>query len=146
MLTDLSGDMALRIEKAIGVKMDTLMRMQASYDIAQTRKREKTIHVRRITQTAPLHPWGIRQVLFQMYSCTVSAETRKPEGISAPCSFPHVQILWPGADRLFVGLLKGRWEDSSCTPQTTSQDFNSLKLKSLGCYCVILHTIVISGI
>jgi antitoxin HigA-1 len=45
---DLSGNMALRIEKAFGVKMDTLMRMQASYDIAQTRKREKQIHVRRI--------------------------------------------------------------------------------------------------
>ena len=37
---DLSGDMALRIEKAFGVKMDTLMRMQSAYDIAQTRKRE----------------------------------------------------------------------------------------------------------
>jgi addiction module HigA family antidote len=47
---DLSGDMALRIEKAFGVKMDTLMRMQASYDIAQSRKREKLIHVRRIRQ------------------------------------------------------------------------------------------------
>ncbi len=45
---DLSGDMALRIEKAFGVKMDTLMRMQASYDIAQTRKREKKIRVQRI--------------------------------------------------------------------------------------------------
>lgn len=43
----LSGDMALRIEKAFGVKMDTLMRMQSSYDIAQTRKREGKIHVRR---------------------------------------------------------------------------------------------------
>ncbi len=32
---DLSGNMALRIEKAFGVKMVTLMRMQASYDIAQ---------------------------------------------------------------------------------------------------------------
>ena len=42
----LSGDMALRIEKAFGVKMDTLMRMQASYDIARTRKRESTIRVR----------------------------------------------------------------------------------------------------
>jgi len=42
--------MALRIEKAFGVKMDTLMRMQASYDIAQTRKREKQIHVRRIAE------------------------------------------------------------------------------------------------
>ena len=41
----LSGDMALRIEKAFGVKMDTLMRMQAAYEIAQTRKREKLIRV-----------------------------------------------------------------------------------------------------
>ena len=47
---DLSGDMALRIEKAFGVKTDALMRRQASYDIAQTRKREKTIPVRRIPQ------------------------------------------------------------------------------------------------
>jgi addiction module HigA family antidote len=50
---DLSGDMALRLEKAFGVKMDTLMRMQASYDIAQARKREKQIHVKRIRQ--PVH-------------------------------------------------------------------------------------------
>jgi len=48
----LSGNMALRIEKAFGVKMDTLLRMQASYDIAQTRQREKQIHVRRIHQLA----------------------------------------------------------------------------------------------
>ena len=47
---DLSGDMALRIEKAFGVKMDTLMRMQSSYDIARTRLRERQIRVRRITQ------------------------------------------------------------------------------------------------
>ena len=45
---DLSGDMALRLEKAFGVKMDTLMRMQSAYDIAQTRKREKLIRVRRV--------------------------------------------------------------------------------------------------
>jgi addiction module HigA family antidote len=45
---DLSGDMALRIEKAFGVKMDTLMRMQSSYDIARTRLREGQIRVRRI--------------------------------------------------------------------------------------------------
>src|SRR5208337_3744743 len=44
---DLSGDMALRIEKAFGVKIDTLMRMQASYDIARTRLREGEIRVRR---------------------------------------------------------------------------------------------------
>ena len=37
--------MALRVEKAFGVSMDTLMRMQNSYDIAQTRKREGEIKV-----------------------------------------------------------------------------------------------------
>ena len=48
----LSGEMALRIEKGFGVKMDTLMRMQSAYDIAQTRKREKEIRVRRIQRIA----------------------------------------------------------------------------------------------
>ena len=52
---DLSGDMALRIEKAFGVKMDTLMRMQSSYDIAQTRKRENQIRVPRISVLAATH-------------------------------------------------------------------------------------------
>ena len=51
---DLSGDMALRIEKAFGVRMDTLMRMQSAYDIARTRLREKQIRVRRIPQPAAL--------------------------------------------------------------------------------------------
>ena len=49
---DLSGDMALRIEKAFGVKMDTLMRMQTAFDIAETRKRESKIRVRRIHSPA----------------------------------------------------------------------------------------------
>jgi addiction module HigA family antidote len=44
---DLSGEMALRIEKAFGPKMDTLMRIQSVYDIAQTRKRQGKIRVRR---------------------------------------------------------------------------------------------------
>jgi addiction module HigA family antidote len=52
---DLSGDMALRIEKAFGVRMDTLMRMQSAYDIAQTRKREGTIRIRRVHRTPALH-------------------------------------------------------------------------------------------
>ena len=41
----LSSEMALRVEKAFGVSMDTLMRMQNSYDIAQTREREAEIEV-----------------------------------------------------------------------------------------------------
>jgi antitoxin HigA-1 len=43
---DLSPEMALRIEKAFGVSMDTLMRMQNSYDIVEIRKRESAIDVR----------------------------------------------------------------------------------------------------
>lgn len=42
--------MALRIEKAFGVRMETLMRMQSTYEIAQTRKREKLIKVGKIVQ------------------------------------------------------------------------------------------------
>jgi addiction module HigA family antidote len=48
----LSGEMALRIEKAFGVKMDTLMRMQSAYEIARTRKREKLIRVERVPPAA----------------------------------------------------------------------------------------------
>ncbi len=43
----LSPEMALRLEKAFGVSMDTLMRMQNSFDIAQVRKRESEIKVTR---------------------------------------------------------------------------------------------------
>lgn len=43
----LSPEMALRIEKAFGVKMDTLLRMQTAYEIAEARKREATIEVPR---------------------------------------------------------------------------------------------------
>src|SRR6266852_9509169 len=43
----LTSDMALRIEKALGPKMDHLMRMQLAYDLAQARKEERTIWVKR---------------------------------------------------------------------------------------------------
>lgn len=41
----LSPEMALRIEKAFGVKMDTLLRMQVRYDAYHMREREKDIPV-----------------------------------------------------------------------------------------------------
>jgi len=43
----LSPEMALRIEKAFGVKMDTLLRMQTRYDAYHMRQREKEIMVSR---------------------------------------------------------------------------------------------------
>lgn len=45
--TDLSSDMALRIEKAFGPKMDHLMRMQLAFDLAQQRQVEASIKVKR---------------------------------------------------------------------------------------------------
>lgn len=44
---ELSPEMAIRLEKAFGVPMDTLMRRQTSYDIAEARKRENDIVVQR---------------------------------------------------------------------------------------------------
>ncbi len=43
----LSSEMALRIEKAFGVSMETLMRMQNSFDIARTRLKADEIVVAR---------------------------------------------------------------------------------------------------
>jgi len=45
--SSLSPEMALRLEKAFGVSMETLMRMQTSYDIARARQREGEIAVAR---------------------------------------------------------------------------------------------------
>ena len=43
----LSPEMALRVEKAFGVKMDTLLRMQTRYDAYHMRQREREIAVTR---------------------------------------------------------------------------------------------------
>lgn len=43
----LTGDMALRIEKAFGPKMETLMRMQSAFEISEARRRQGKICVRR---------------------------------------------------------------------------------------------------
>ena len=52
----LSVEMALRIEKAFGVRMETLMRMQNSYDISRARRRESEIKVERFTVQTPVEP------------------------------------------------------------------------------------------
>jgi len=43
----LSPEMAIRLEKAFGVSMEDLMRMQNAYDIARAYEREKEIEVAR---------------------------------------------------------------------------------------------------
>ena len=52
----LSPDMALRVEKAFGPKMDTLLRMQTAFEIAETREREANIKVKRfVAKPATAH-------------------------------------------------------------------------------------------
>ena len=46
----LSSEMALRIEKAFGLSMETLMRMQNSFDIAEVRRRAGDIEVKRFVR------------------------------------------------------------------------------------------------
>jgi addiction module HigA family antidote len=48
----LSADMAIRFEKAFGVKADTLLRMQTAYELAQARAHEATIRVERFRKAA----------------------------------------------------------------------------------------------
>ncbi len=47
-----SADMALRLEKAFGVSMDLLLKMQAGYDAAQARMHSDKIKVKRFK---PIH-------------------------------------------------------------------------------------------
>jgi len=41
----LSAEMAIRFEKAFGLRAETLVRMQAAYDLAQAREHESDIRV-----------------------------------------------------------------------------------------------------
>ena len=50
----LSPEMALRIEKAFGVSMDTLLRMQAWYDTCAMRERAGEITVQRFDPSTSL--------------------------------------------------------------------------------------------
>jgi addiction module HigA family antidote len=49
---NLSADMAIRFEKAFGVKADTLLRMQTAYELAQARAHEADIAVARLEVAA----------------------------------------------------------------------------------------------
>ena len=48
----LSADMAIRFEKAFGVKADTLLRMQTSYELARARQHEADIKVKKLQNAA----------------------------------------------------------------------------------------------
>ncbi len=48
----LTADMAIRFEKAFGVRAETLLRMQTTYDLAQARANEGDITVGRLVPAA----------------------------------------------------------------------------------------------
>ena len=49
----ISPEMAIRLSKAFGSTAETWVRMQAAYDLAQVRRREGEITVRRLERSAP---------------------------------------------------------------------------------------------
>ena len=48
----LSAEMAIRFEKAFGVRAETLLRMQAAHDLARARRDEKRIKIERVAMAA----------------------------------------------------------------------------------------------
>ena len=48
----MTPEMAVRVEKAFGPSWEVLMRMQLQYDMAQMRKRAKSIKVKRFVRSA----------------------------------------------------------------------------------------------
>lgn len=44
----LSAEMAIRFEKAFGIRADTMLRMQSAHDLAQARARQDDIKVERV--------------------------------------------------------------------------------------------------
>jgi addiction module HigA family antidote len=50
--TALTADMAIRFEKAFGLKADTLLRMQGAHDLAQARAHENEINVAPLPKAA----------------------------------------------------------------------------------------------
>lgn len=48
---NLSADMAIRFEKAFGIKADTLLRMQTTYELAQAREHEQDIKVEKFCKS-----------------------------------------------------------------------------------------------
>lgn len=48
----LSAEMAIRFEKAFGVRADTMLRMQAAHDLAKARAHEDEIRVERLAAVA----------------------------------------------------------------------------------------------
>ncbi|PTW60671.1 addiction module HigA family antidote [Breoghania corrubedonensis] len=49
---NLSAEMALRFERAFGVRADTLLKMQTAYDLAKARENEAKIKVERLETAA----------------------------------------------------------------------------------------------
>jgi addiction module HigA family antidote len=52
---DLTADMALRLEKAFGIDMETFLRIQNAYDIAQARRKQERTRLK-IERYGPVEP------------------------------------------------------------------------------------------
>lgn len=57
----LSPEMALRIEKAFGLSMETMLRMQLMFDVAKARRLAKSINVKKWTPAKAKRRTGVRR-------------------------------------------------------------------------------------
>jgi antitoxin HigA-1 len=88
----LSPDMAIRLDKAFGADMETLMRMQSSHGIARAKQRQGEISVTAVRGA----------------SCGPAAKGAKPVRRSMPCRdrrrplarAPADRAAWPGGARV----------------------------------------------
>ena len=76
----LSPEMALRIEKAFGPKMDTLLRMQTACEIAEARDREAHIKVKRYVAKPSV---AQQQVSARGLEVDLGAQARRQEVLRA---------------------------------------------------------------
>ena len=86
----LSPDMAIRIEKAFGVSMETLMRMQSSYDVARAHEREDEIDVERYRAETAAKPSPPAEKRAAKVSTTVYIAPRPNEGYVVEDHKDHV--------------------------------------------------------
>jgi len=80
----LSRHMALRVEKAFGPKMEHLMRMQLAYDLAQARREERAIAVKRYVageraRALRGRQWFLSQIRFRPFADPPHAPVRPLE-------------------------------------------------------------------
>jgi antitoxin HigA-1 len=83
---DLTADMALRLEKAFGIDMETFLRIQNAYDIAQARRKQERTRLK-IERYEPVEPRPAAWKNFSWHAFLV-----RKSGVRGPASGRDIGI------------------------------------------------------